>query len=129
MSWHSNELRVIANILEDYEGVNDKSDNLRMAAAGMESMEAQIERLTAEVERLTPKPMTVAEAAKVMRDHAYDGVTDWAVSESTSGGRGVYSGWRGHHRGQQAVYIAQGLLRAAGPIIVQEPATPKEVKP
>jgi hypothetical protein len=77
---------------------------------------ATIERLTADVARLTPKPMTVAEAAKVMRDHEYSNVNDWGVTDDVEYGRCVYSASRFHPE-RQAVYIAQGLLRDAGPIV------------
>jgi hypothetical protein len=86
---------------------------------------ATIERLTAEVERLTPKPMTLKEIAAVFNEHMIHDRDDWEADDCA-----VFC----RHADDlldagDATLMAYGLLRVAGPIIVQEPATREEVNP
>jgi hypothetical protein len=95
------------------------------AIAFIHRQAAENAALKAEVERLTPRDMTLKEIAAVFNEHLIHDRDDWDADDCTvfrrHGDDRIEAG--------DATLMAQGLLRDAGPIVVQEPATLKEVNP
>jgi hypothetical protein len=103
-----------------------------------ERLAADVAALKAEVERLTPREMTNAEVCEVLNKHRY--LADrrvgydltWKIdvrgrfANGTLDGNGYASHAADVLLDWEARYIAQGLLRDAGPTAEREPARGEE---
>jgi hypothetical protein len=117
----SEEIDNLVRRLESFERwlrINDYND-----APTVREAADQIKSLTAEVERLTPKPMAPDEIVATLNEYKVRGEALWELRNNHDGPAFLFMAreWDDivAYSLPEANYIAQGLLRDAGPIVVE----------